>query len=98
MELTQEVPRELQHCTIAVVTVSYTWLPFCPAYQSQCRNVTVTSLHSSRGLYPFSAEAGAQVSAWPGQSELLDAAYDFGVTRDLYDNHTMDGISFTGLA
>lgn len=99
MGLTQEVPRELQHCTVAVPTVSYTWLPFCPAYQSQCRNVTVTSLPSSRGLHPFlCTEAGAQVPAWPGQSELLDAAYDFGVMRDLYDNHSMDGISFTGLA
>lgn len=63
------------------------------------RNVTVTSLHSSRGLYPFlCTEAGAQVSAWPGQSELLDAANEFGLTRDLYDDHTRDGISFTGLA
>lgn len=59
----------------------------------------MTSLHSSRGLYPFlCTEAGAQVSAWPGQSELLDAADEFGVTRDLYDDHTRDGISFTGLA
>lgn len=48
-----------------------------PVYQSQCRNVTATSLHSSRELYPFlCTEAGAQVSAWPGQSELLGAAYD----------------------
>lgn len=55
----------------------------------------MTSLHRSRGLHPFlCTEAGAQVSAWPGQSELLDAAYDFRVTRDLYDSHTIDGISF----
>lgn len=57
----------------------------CPsAYRSQGWNVTVTSLHTSRGLHPFlCTEAGEQ----PCQSELLDAAYDFGVTRDLYDDH-----------
>lgn len=55
----------------------------------------MTSLHSSRGLYSFLCrEVGAQVSAWPGDSELLDTAYDFGAMRNLYASHTGDDIFF----
>lgn len=57
----------------------------------------MTSLHGSRAL-TLCREAGAQGSAWPGDFELLDTAYDFGVMRNLCASHTGDDVSSAGLA
>jgi len=86
-----------KHCTASVLHI--TTLFSCLYTKDSAGNLTGTSLHSSRVLHSLHCrEVGAQVSAWSNDSEHVDTIYDFVVTRNLYDRHTGDDISSTGLA